>query len=243
MSGTRIRCFAADVDGTIADYTGRIDLDAAATLRRLDDLGYPVIFVSGRSAWELYMLAAYIGTTLLSVGENGGVISTSPSDIRLLGDNSYGLMAYDYLSKRIKDVEIKPTMPRFTEVVLKRSFDLDEGRKILDESSLPVKMVDSTFAYHISNRDVSKGNGLKIALQQLGINPSETVAIGDSDTDISMFETCGYSIAVGNATEGALKHAKYKVNGQLGAGLIEAVQLAFQKLIGNNFEDLVKKGK
>ncbi len=241
MSGKQVRCFAVDVDGTIADYAGRIDLDAAATLRRLDNLGYRVIFVSGRSAWELYMLATYIGTTLLSIGENGGVISTSPEDIMLLGDRSHGLLAYDYLSKRIKDIEIKPTMPRLTEVVLKRSFDLDEGRNILEESGLPVKLVDSTFAYHIINRDVSKGNGLKIALQQLGVKPSETVAIGDSDTDISMFETCGNSIAVGNATEGALKHAKYKVNGHLGAGLIEAVQLTFQKLIGSNIEELVNE--
>lgn len=240
MSSRRIKCFALDVDGTIADYGGRLDLEAAATLRDLHDLDYHVVFVSGRTVWELLLLASYLGTTEVSVGENGGVVAVSPLDIRILGDRSYGLMAYDYLSKQMDGVEIKPTMPRFTEVVLKRSFDLDRGRRTLKESGLPVKLIDSTFAYHITNSGVNKGKGLKVALEYLGIEPSEVVAIGDSDTDVSMFKTCGSSIAVGNATEGAKKNATHYVNSPLGEGLIEALHLSFRRIIGLSLEEVLK---
>ncbi|MFQ6134268.1 MAG: HAD hydrolase family protein, partial [Nitrososphaerales archaeon] len=182
---------------------------------------------------------SYLGTTKVSVGENGGVVAVSPLDIRILGDKSYGVMAYDHLSRRIDDVEIKPTMPRFTEVVLKRSFDLDIGRKILEESGLPVKLIDSTFAYHITNKGVNKGRGLKVALEYLGVESSEVVAIGDSDTDIPMFKTCGSSIAVGNATEGARKNATYQVDSPLGEGLIDALHLSFQKILGLSLEEVL----
>ncbi len=241
MNSRRIKCFALDIDGTIADYNGRIDLEAAATLRSLHDMGYPVIFVSGRSAWEVLMLAAYLGTNRVAVGENGGSVATSPLDIKLLGDKSYALMAYDYLSKRIEGVEIKPTMPRLTEIVLKRTFDLSVGRKILGESGLPVKLLDSTFAYHITNTDVNKGGGLKVVLNHLKIDPSEVVAIGDSDTDIPMFELCGVSIAVGNSTEGAVKSATYRVDSPLGKGLVEALHLSFRKILGVSFEEASKR--
>jgi phosphoglycolate phosphatase (TIGR01487 family) len=236
MHDPEIRGFAVDVDGTIADYKGRIDFEAAATLSRLEDLGYRVVFASGRTAWEVHQLATYLGTSRISVGENGGVVSRSPLDIQILGDISHGLEALDQLAKRIDGVEIKPTMPRFTEVVLKRSFDLDEGRRVLEECGLPVRLIDSTFAYHITDSEVNKGRGLKIALEYLEIEPSEVVAIGDSDTDIPMFEVCGNSIAVGNATEGARKHAAHLVEEHLGAGLVEAIRLTFRELIGFNLE-------
>ncbi len=240
MSSRRIKCFALDIDGTIADYEGHLDLEAAATLRILNDLGYTVVFVSGRSTWELYVLASYLGTAKISVGENGGMVAFSPLDIRLLGDSSHCVMAYEHLSRRLDDVEIKPTMPRFTEVVLKRSFDLDTGQKILEESGMPVNLIDSTFAYHLTNKDVNKGRGLKFALDHLGVEPSEVVAIGDSDTDIPMFKICGSSIVVGNATEGARRNSTYQVDRPMGEGLIDALHLSFQKILGLSLEEVLR---
>ncbi len=241
LSRQKIKCFAIDVDGTLADYEGRIDFEAAATLHNLCDLGYYVIFVSGRTAWELMMLASYIGTTKLSVGENGGVIAVSPQNIKLMGDISHSQRAYEHLSSKIEGVEIKPTMPRFTEVVLERTFDLDAGRSVLKESDLPVQLIDSTMAYHITNSDVNKGRGLEVAIEQLGIEPSEVVAIGDSDTDIPMFKTCANSIAVGNGTEGAKKNTVYQVDSHLGEGIIEALHLTFEKILKRDLEEVFKR--
>ena len=241
MKSKKIKCFAIDIDGTIADDTGRIDFEAAESLRILCDLGYKVIFVSGRTGWEVYMLAAYLGTTRIGVGENGGVVVKSPIDFILLGDNSNALMAYDILSKKIGNVELKTTMPRMTEVVLKRTFDLSLGKDVVNESGLPVKLVDSTFAYHVANKDVSKSVGLKVALKQLQIDPEEVIAVGDSDTDVSMFGYVGTSISVGNATEAAVKNSTYHAKALVGKGLVEAIQISFRKVIGSNFEKVNAK--
>jgi phosphoglycolate phosphatase (TIGR01487 family) len=236
-----IKCFALDVDGTIADNEGHLDLEAASIIKSLAQLGYQIIFVSGRSAWELIILASYLGTSNLSVGENGGILATSPLDIQVIGDKSKTVTAYDYLSKKIKGVEIKPTMPRFTEVVLKRSFDIEKGRKLLSKNNMSVNLIDSTFAYHITDKTVNKGEGLKLALEKLKIDPSETIAIGDSDTDIPMFKICKYSIASGKPTNGAKENATYIVKSNPGEGLVDAFQLSFQKILNPNLEEVLKK--
>ncbi len=237
MNTNKIKCFAVDVDGTIADNNGQIDLEAAATLRNLSKLGYQIVFVSGRTAWELMILAKYIGTSNISVGENGGVIAKSPLDIQIIGDKSKTTEAFNLLCKEISNVKIKPSIPRLSEVVLERSFDIEIGRKIISENNLQVNLIDSNFAYHITDNTVDKGKGLKIALKYLKIDSSETIAIGDSDTDVPMFKTCKYSISVGKATENAKKNSVYNIDSPSGEGLNDALDLAFQKIISKLIQD------
>ncbi|SDJ04380.1 Cof-type HAD-IIB family hydrolase [Natribacillus halophilus] len=47
--------------------------------------------------------------------------------------------------------------------------------------------------------DAAKGSGLTFMAKQLGIAMENTIAIGDNYNDLSMFETAGLSIAMGNA--------------------------------------------
>ncbi|MGQ9468509.1 MAG: phosphoglycolate phosphatase [Nitrososphaerales archaeon] len=226
-----IKGFAVDVDGTITDDGGVISLDAAYALRWLEKMGYKVILVSGRSAWEALALSIYLGTTRVVVGENGGVIATSPLDMTLLADISYSLMAYEYLSKKIPNIKRKLVFPRFTEVVLERNFDLNEGRRILDESGIPVTINDSKYGYHLTHKSVNKAVGLKIAVKHLSMDTSQIVAIGDSEIDIPMFTVCGYSIALGNAPDSLKEKANFSVNSSMGNGLVEAVQHVTEKFM------------
>ena len=70
------RTFAVDIDGTITENGGgRIHLDALDALRRLTVMGHDVIFVTGRSSVEGFLLSVFGGTTKISVGENGGCIA------------------------------------------------------------------------------------------------------------------------------------------------------------------------
>jgi phosphoglycolate phosphatase (TIGR01487 family) len=226
-----IKGFAVDVDGTITEDGGVISLDAAYTLRWLEKMNYRVILVSGRSAWEAYALSVYLGTTKVVVGENGGVVATSPLDMTLLADISYSLMAYDYLSKKISNVKKKLVFPRFTEIVLERTFDIDEGRRILDESGIPVTINDSKYGYHLTHKSVNKAVGLKLAVKHLGIDTSEIVAVGDSEIDIPMFKICGYSVALGNSPDSLKNEASFSVNLSMGDGLVEAIQHIAEKFM------------
>ena len=48
-------------------------------------------------------------------------------------------------------------------------------------------------------RDVSKGNALRVLLEMKGIDPAETVAIGDAPNDREMLRLAGLGVAVSNA--------------------------------------------
>lgn len=229
----KLRALAVDVDGTITENGGSLNLDAVSALRWMEKLGVRVVLASGRGAWEMYALAVYAGTTRVVVGENGGVVAVSPVDMALLSDKSRCLEAYEVLSKELGELVLRPVIPRFTEVVLERTFDVEKGREVLRRHGLPVAINDSKYAYHLTKEGVNKGTGLKVALQHLSIKPAETVAVGDSETDVPMFELCGYSIALANAPENVKKKASYVAEHGLGRGLVEGLQHAASKAAGD----------
>jgi hypothetical protein len=227
-----VKCLALDVDGTITEEGHYVNSEVPFLLRMLERMGIRVIFVSGRSIWELYTLASIFGTTRVGVGENGGaVVYKNPVDVCLLADVSESLRAFDRLSKRMPEVRIRRTFPRLTEVVLERTIDVAKANQVLKEEGLRAKVVDSGFALHIVHEDVDKGKGMLKACELLGIKGEEVIAIGDSDTDVDMFDSAGFSIAVGNATELAKKRADLTVDEPRGRGVIKAVSYIFEKLM------------
>lgn len=229
----KFKAFAVDIDGTLTENGGgAIHLAALAKLRHLEKLGYHVIYVSGRSSIEAYVLAVFGGTTKIAVGENGGAITIAPQEHRLLASKEKCMQGYNLLKKSLDGVEIKPVFPRMTEVVMQRTFDLTQGQKILEENNLELYLSDSKYAYHINEKGMNKATGLKAALQMLKLGPEQAVAIGDSDTDIPMFDACGYSIALGHAEENVKTSAKQVVKGREGTGLVEAIDLVALDYLG-----------
>ena len=59
----------------------------------------------------------------------------------------------------------------------------------------------------ITKKETSKGNAIKKLCKILDIPQMYTLAIGDDNNDISMFEAVGVSIAMGNASKGCLEKA------------------------------------
>lgn len=55
----------------------------------------------------------------------------------------------------------------------------------------------------------SKGSGLKVVLDHLGIDPQNVMAIGDGENDLSMIEMAGVGVAMGNAYAGLKAAADY----------------------------------
>jgi phosphoglycolate phosphatase len=224
-----LRAFVFDIDGTICDYDGLLNLEAAHSIRWLRKLGYEVALASGRGPWDTYYLGVFLGCSKLAICENGGVLMTSPSDIKLYADKYQSLVAYDMLCKNFPDVKVKPVSARLTEVVLLRTFDASEGQTVLDKNNIPVEINDSNFALHLSKKGVNKGTTLREGLQVLGVSPSQTAAIGDSHTDIPMFEICGYSAVVANGSQEAKSKANYVCRQEIGDGASEAVAHILQK--------------
>jgi phosphoglycolate phosphatase len=229
----KFKVFAVDIDGTLTENGGGvIHLAALAKLRHLEKLGYNVIYVTGRSSIEAYVLAVFGGTTRIAVGENGGAITVAPQEHKLLASKDKCAEGYEVLRKNLAGVQIKPVFPRMTEVVMMRTFDLKEGQRILDENHLHLYLSDSKYAYHINEKGMDKATGLKVALTMLKAEPEETIAIGDSETDIPLYDTCGCSIALGHAEQNVKSRAMHVVGGKEGMGLVEAIDLVALNYLG-----------
>jgi phosphoglycolate phosphatase (TIGR01487 family) len=223
----KIKAFVTDVDGTITETYPLIDFTAASLLRNLEFMGYRIILASGRAAWELYSLSMFLGLCKVVVGENGSIVlNREPMNMIMLSDNFYPVAALDYLKKHLDDVRVKKTLPRFTEVVLERNIEVSVVRHALENSKLPVKVLDSGYAYHIVGSHVDKSLGVAEALKILDIKPEETVAIGDSETDVGLFKMCAMGISVGNGDKAAKNSADYVTHAQGGQGFVEAVNYA-----------------
>ncbi|MFQ5781422.1 MAG: phosphoglycolate phosphatase [Nitrosopumilus sp.] len=225
------RTFAVDIDGTITENGGgRIHLDALEALRRLTNMGHDVIFVTGRSSVEGFLLSVFGGTTKISVGENGGCITLNPDEHVLLGKIKECQNAFEILKNSIDNVKEKPVFPRMTEVVLERTFDLDLARKVFSENNLDVALSDSQYAYHINSSGIDKGAGFSEIMKRFSISRDNVIAIGDSATDIPLFKVAKTSIALGNASDEVKSEATMKVDAMAGDGVLEALDKLAPKL-------------
>ncbi|RBW71229.1 Cof-type HAD-IIB family hydrolase [Bacillus taeanensis] len=55
--------------------------------------------------------------------------------------------------------------------------------------------------FELEHKEASKGNALEMLAESLNIPLKETIAVGDSYNDVSMFQKAGVSVAMGNAKE------------------------------------------
>ena len=227
------RTFAVDIDGTITENGGgRIHLGALEALRHLTTMGHNVIFVTGRSSVEGFLLSVFGGTTKIAVGENGGCITLNSDEHLMLGNIDECKKALKTIQNNIENVKEKPVFPRMTEVVLQRTFDLDLARSVLAENNIKVELSDSQYAYHINSHGIDKGSGFSKVMKKLSILQDDVIAIGDSATDVPLFKVAKTSIALGNAPEHVKSEATATVSAHAGEGLLEALD----RLASKNWE-------
>ncbi|NIM25743.1 MAG: phosphoglycolate phosphatase [Nitrosopumilaceae archaeon] len=227
------KTFAIDIDGTITENGGgRIHLDALAALRQVKNRGHNVIFVTGRSSIEGFLLSVFGGTTKIAVGENGGCITTDANEHILLGNIKKCQDAFDIIKTKIDNVVEKPVFPRMTEVVLERTFDLDLAKKLVVKENLDIVLSDSQYAYHINSSGIDKGAGFEEIMKRLSITSDDVIAIGDSATDIPLFKVAKTSIALGNSSDEVKSHATFSVKGHAGDGVIEALDKLAPRISG-----------
>ena len=227
------KVLAVDIDGTITlNGWGAIHLEALKKLRQLKDDGHKIILVTGRSSIEGYLLSIFGGLTHLAVGENGGCITYG--DImqhKIIGNKAECVQALAFLQNRVNaDIKEKPVFPRMTEVVLERTFDIIKAQKILDDEGLNVGLFDSGYAFHINSKGIDKGTGFLEALKMLECDVSNAIAIGDSETDISLFNTVPNNIAVNNSIGDLKKIARIVTTKESGEGVLEGLDMISSEL-------------
>ena len=195
------KAVAVDIDGTITDYNKKLHLEAILALRRLEEAGIPIILATGNVRAITYGLWRFIGATGPMVCENGGVVWHPEWDEPIIrADGARASQCAIEMSNQINiDAEgITTNAWRESEWCLFADEDLDSVNSWVSNSEYSdLSVVRTGFAIHIMEPHLSKGEGLKVALQQIGIDAKDVLAVGDAPNDIPMFELVGQSVAVG----------------------------------------------
>ena len=120
---------------------------------------------------------------------------------------------------------------RYVDIALQRTLEKD---KILDVvlGFSGLKLLDSGFAYHLLDKNVDKGKGLKVAVQLMGFRLEEVAVVGDSETDIEMFKVAGLKFALANSPQNLKNIANHVTSKNDGEGFVEATKIILGEKTG-----------
>jgi hypothetical protein len=151
------------------------------------------------------------------------VISLSENEMEILADLNVCEEAFQKLSAEFHMNRYNSSRYRFTDIALKRDFDVALASRRAQEMGLPVEIIDTTYAVHIKDRRVDKGTGLARIAERMQIDLSQFAAIGDSISDLPMFRLAGYRASVGNASAELKSISDYIAEAKFGNGFAEIV--------------------
>ena len=100
-----------------------------------------------------------------------------------------------------------------------KSFELLKGYA---HSMFVTKCERSSLEFTAAGAD--KGAGLDDLCALLGIDPAQTIAVGDADNDLAMMRVAGLAVAMGNANENARAAASVSVADNDHGGVAEAIE-------------------
>ena len=106
----------------------------------------------------------------------------------------------------------------------------DEVRRRMNErfgNSINIMRSFPTFL-EVINAGVSKGEGLRIVMEHLGLKPEEVIAFGDEENDVPMFTVAGYACVPANARDKIREAADFVYGPNTEEGLAEYLDKIFK---------------
>ena len=207
---------ATDYDGTIATE-GSVDTATIHALRRAHAAGLRLLLVTGRELHDLMNIFPDYAVFDRIVAENGAVLF-DPSTARL---RMLGMAPLRALTDRLTAARVPFNAGR---CIVATTVPHDEVVvTAIRELGLDWHVVFNKDAAMALPSTITKVSGLGAALEELQIQWSQTVGIGDAENDIGFVRACGVGVALANAVP-ALKRAAAMVSaGERGSGVVEVI--------------------
>ena len=137
---------------------------------------------------------------------NIGILIEYPDEILFEGESTFYKSLELMSSSGIQQIPkgaFKFTLPPGKIVLLGTESDLQAVEATLSPWVSQLECARSLPNFlDITKRDVNKGHALRILAEYEGIPLNKTIAVGDGWNDQSMFDVAGFSIAMGDGTEG-----------------------------------------
>ena len=215
-----IRALVVDIDGTLSDQNRVLCPAALQALRRLM---VPVVLCTGNTHCFTRTVSVLLGTPRIFIAENGGVLSHSEDEMEILADLEICEDAFQKLVAEFPLKRYNSGRYRFTDISLQRNFDVPAASRRVQELGLPVQLIDTIYAVHIKDKRVDKGTGLRRIAERMQIELSEFAAIGDSNSDLPMYQLAGFRASVGNASPELKQISDYVAKAEYGNGFAEII--------------------
>ncbi|MFB6309811.1 MAG: phosphoglycolate phosphatase [Salinirussus sp.] len=215
---------AVDIDGTLTDEHRVIDPRAAAVLQRWPA---PVAIATGKAFPYPVALCEFLGLDPAVIAENGGVVLAGrDGPLRFTGDPEAAAAVAADLEAQAPglgwgEVDLVNRW-RETELAVSREVPREVVEAAAETAGLVV--LDTGFAYHVVSPSVSKGSGLETLAAELGRDPIEFVAVGDSENDVSLFNVVTRAVAVGSADNPAKAAADHVTDDGYADGFLEGIR-------------------
>ena len=225
-----LKALLTDVDGTITDSSRRLNTGAIEAIRSLVDDGIEVVLASGNTSCFMDALCKMVGTKGTFIAENGGVFRVGyTGTLHINGDQTLCRKALEevqmYYRAQGKELVLFSPTYRFADLAFARTVPVDEVKKILQDH--PVKVIDTGYAIHLQSPGIDKGTALEALAQEMGLLPSDFLAIGDSLNDIQMLRTAGIGVTVANAHPDTKAVAEFIAEKEYGNGFVEVIEKYF----------------
>ena len=213
------RALALDYDGTMTT-SGRPDAGLLRALEKARAEGLKLLLTTGRIMTELHQDFLDVDQWFdLIIAENGAILYRQ------------GIAR-----------PLSPPVPRQLDAALKnRGVEFRRGQillasvarydaVVLDEISrlqLDCQIVRNRGEIMVLPAEISKGTGLAQGLDALGVSPHNTIAVGDAENDLSMFEHCELGVAVSNAIPSLKAQADVVLDQPAGDGVRSLLETSF----------------
>jgi hydroxymethylpyrimidine pyrophosphatase-like HAD family hydrolase len=205
MGDMKFGVLALDYDGTIAQE-GLLSPDVKSAIAEARARGIVVVIATGRTLSELRTAAGDLTFVDAVVAENGAVLAFPNGRTRTAGHLPPQVL-FDDLGRR--------GVP-FTSGQCVIEADASQAPAILAairETQLPLVILFNRSRLMVLPQGISKGTGLRDALNILRLSPHNAIAIGDAENDHDLLAECELAAAVGWGSAVLQAEADEVVNG------------------------------
>lgn len=213
----------SDIDGTVTHNDRRLSVEALKTAHLISGR-IPLVLASGNTLCFTRAVSKMMGTRSPLIAENGGIILPSYDADPILIEPCMNELktALSRLQDHF-DLTVFDSRDRVTDISFAKTIDKVEILPYLSDFK-NIHFVDAEYAYHLTDKNICKGDGLQRLAKIMKTKAENFIAVGDSDNDIDLFQAAGLSFAVANATAAVKKEADHVLKKGFGDGFAEMIE-------------------
>ena len=243
-----------DLDGTLLNKTGQVDLEVIEAIQQLKDNGYEPLLATGRSPIEV---SEVIRSTNIHSGVfmNGQVvifkgeilihheipIKTIERLLQFAKENGHGITCYNVDAfKMIEPVsfaqeaygyihtptpDVVPTFYKEQDINMLLLLSRDNNDEAYQQAFPELRFIRNfPYALDVITAGNSKATGIRALIHTLNTDSIITYAFGDGANDLEMFQEVDIAIAMGNAIPLLKEKANYVSAGNDKGGIIQGLK-------------------